>query len=219
MTQIILRENTVDEEILKECQSYAKKCNPLKTDIWLDIGAHIGCFTCLIAPKVNRVIAYEPESKNYAELLENIDVNKLKNVTAINSAVVGNDDVERDFYVYTTNNTGIHSFFKRSDIKDLIPPDCEKPSFVKCENINDIIDAFGVTAIKMDCEGAEVEILRSLTKLSQIRELILEYHPTLASDGKNGNKTLDELIQLLRDNFILFKVEKKEDIAIIHGRQ
>lgn len=45
-----------------------------------DIGAFHGLLTMFFAQKCRRVISYEPNSKNYARLMDNIRVNKLQNV-------------------------------------------------------------------------------------------------------------------------------------------
>jgi len=213
MTQIIVRENSSDDVIIAECRDYNRRCKPDKKDVWMDIGAHIGVFTCLIAPKVKHVYSYEPEPENFGLLKDNIEANGLKNVSAYNSAVVADEQPTHDnFYVYDNTNTGLHSFKQRPNgkVKDTLT--------VSCENINAIIGDCQITGVKMDCEGMEYELLKAIRPeyWKQIRELIFEFHPTLYEDGKAKR---DEIIQLLRDKFILFNVIPKDDVVLIYGRR
>lgn len=60
-----------------------------KGDVFIDVGAHIGKYTILVAKIVGKeglVIAIEPNPENYETLLENIKLNNLKNVIAVNIA-------------------------------------------------------------------------------------------------------------------------------------
>jgi len=52
---------------------------------------------------------------------------------------------------------------------------------VRGVNINEIVDTWHITKIKMDVEGSEVEILEALN-YEPIQEIILEYHFTLIPD-------------------------------------
>jgi hypothetical protein len=59
-------------------------------DVFLDVGANIGIFTILSALVVGekgKVIAFEPETHNFAILERNISVNSLKNVAAFKAAL------------------------------------------------------------------------------------------------------------------------------------
>ena len=61
--------------------------NIKKWSVFLDIGANIGYYSLIASKKVWwewRVIAFEPVKKNYESLLENIEINSIKNVSAFN---------------------------------------------------------------------------------------------------------------------------------------
>ena len=61
----------------------------IKEGVFIDIGANGGMHTIPAALSVGQngeVIAIEPEPKNFSILKENVELNKLKNVTCINTA-------------------------------------------------------------------------------------------------------------------------------------
>jgi len=49
-----------------------------ESDVFVDIGANIGLFSCLIGKKVDRVIAFEPHPDNYSRLQENVERNSIE---------------------------------------------------------------------------------------------------------------------------------------------
>ena len=66
--------------------------NVRKNDVFLDVGAHIGIYTVKLARKVSKVIALEPEPKNYSFLRRNIFINGVNNkVIALPIAASDND--------------------------------------------------------------------------------------------------------------------------------
>ena len=77
---------------------------------------------------------------------------------------------ERVFYLDGANNTGGHS---------LIGAYHSIRTKVKCENINKIVKEYEINKIKLDCEGAEDEILRVMD-FTNIEEIVFEYHFNLA---------------------------------------
>jgi FkbM family methyltransferase len=180
-----LRPETSDKCVIEQSKTYFKHIKPKKTDVWLDIGANIGCFSCLIAPKVKQVIAYEPELDNFSMLVTNIKLNQLKNVQPVMSAIVGKDDTTRTLYAYADGYKSCHSLIRHNPVKGK-----RIKLNVFCENIRSIIGRYGINKIKMDVEGAEKEILNELLRLFPIQkrrgkivyannfldELIFEYH-------------------------------------------
>jgi len=75
----------------------------------IDIGAHIGAYTILVAEKVGKdgkVIAIEPEPKNYEQLLKNIQLNHFENVIPPNIALADQDGFKK---LYLSSWSGSHS--------------------------------------------------------------------------------------------------------------
>ena len=188
-----LRDGTYDEYILHEQPTYFDNIKPKKTDIWLDAGANIGCFSVLLAPKVKEVIAYEPELDNFRILKGHLTLNRLTNVKTIRKAIVGNLDVVREFHIWKGTNKGLHSFFK------FMPDEGLQTVTVACDNINDTIKKYKINKIKMDVEGAEQEILEGMTEWDKIEEMIFEYHYSVLKKRPLTFKS--GLVKMLRKHF------------------
>ncbi len=191
-----IRTGTLDRIIVRnvvKIKEYSKFLHLTKNDVWLDIGGHIGTFAIDIADKVKHVYSFEPNKDNFRLLKKNLKENNIKNVTVFNKALVGNYEKMRELFLDRKGNTGGHSLIKtgefpRSDISEI----------VRCENINDIIKKYKIDKIKLDCEGAEYELIKALDidSLIDINEIIFEYHFNVLGMGK-----YEELLRYLSGIF------------------
>ena len=75
-------------------------------DTVVDIGAHVGVFSIYLAKKYPfiKVFAVEPDPTNFSHLRRNVELNGVKNVTAINKALSG-DGQRRTLYVDPRSRT------------------------------------------------------------------------------------------------------------------
>jgi FkbM family methyltransferase len=127
-------------------------------DIFLDVGAHIGKYTIPMAKIVGEdglVIAIEPDLENYKTLVENIKLNSLKNVIALNIAA-WSEETELKFFIGDTHDLGS---VKRDYGKGHI--------IVKGRDLDTVLNELGVKRvnyIKIDVEGAGLEVLKGLEK-------------------------------------------------------
>lgn len=184
-----IRTDQIDRAVLFEVfrdQTYSRHVTFDKHDVWMDIGGHIGAFSIDIADKVSQVYTYEPVKANFDLLNENIALNGLENVSTLNKAVVGNDDAKRDFYLDGSSNSGGHS---------LIGAQNPTKIQVDCSNINEVLRILKPNKIKLDCEGAEYEILMNMD-FTGIEQIVFEYHFNLL-----GLTKYEELIAHLRKTF------------------
>jgi FkbM family methyltransferase len=150
----------------------------------LDLGANIGVFSVYAATTARgvRIYAYEPMADFYQLLQENIRLNQLGGVVKCFNCAVGSDTGARELFVDGTN------FF----FPTLVAPNgggATHKVHVPCTTLAEILDANRlqrVDLVKMDCEGAEYEILYSTPAryFDQIEEIRLEYH-NLDSDQRN----------------------------------
>ncbi len=196
-----LRGGSTDRFILNEVwlhKSYTPKGFEIKSkDIVVDIGAHAGIFTILASyyAKQGQVYAFEPFKENYNLLLENINLNKIKNIQVFNKAV-SDSSGKLKFYISTSKNKGQNSAYKLGESQKEISVD--KISFKDFLKTIPKIDF-----LKVDCEGAEYEILFSLSKkeLEKIKKISMEFH-------NYGKYTGEDLAKFLHKNNFKIKLVK-----------
>lgn len=171
---IKIRKNSTDLMALINVwllEEYKKpNCDIKSDDIIIDIGAHIGLFTVYASQFCERgkIFAIEPKKENYDLLLVNIKENNLKQVKAYNCAVSQSNTFVK---LYINEDDSGHSLYHLSE------------KYVKVESITlqKILEDSDITncnLLKLDCEGAEYEILKSLPTscFEKIEKIIMEYH-------------------------------------------
>ena len=140
-----------------------------REDTWLDIGGHIGLFAIRMAkqfPKIKKIISYEALPHNVSFALENVKVNSVEGTCEfVQKAIVPNHEPDISFFI--SSDSGKHS---------ILPVKGREVITVPAININDAITSSGATAIKMDVEGAEYELIKSVKDWSPIRLVIVEWH-------------------------------------------
>ena len=137
---------------------------------FLDVGAHLGRYTLRAAKKIGsngKVIAVEPNKDNYAFLVRNIRLNRFDNCLALNIAGY-------------SSNSEVELFFGEDSARHSIKEDFGKGFYrVKARILDDVLKENGIRSvdlIKVDVEGAELEVLKGLnnTLKKQNPKLIIE---------------------------------------------
>ncbi len=163
---------------------------------FVDVGANIGLYTLFAANKVGatgKVVAFEPSSREYEMLEQNIAVNALYNVRAIKRAV-SNRDGEVELLVASLKNSGHNTVGKFGYATAL-----ERTESVAAERLDEIIAREGyerVDVIKMDVEGAELAALQgAMNTLRRLHPaLLVEISDrTLEHQGASSREVLDLL--------------------------
>ncbi|MFX0093624.1 MAG: FkbM family methyltransferase [Candidatus Hodarchaeota archaeon] len=174
-----VRAKTFDKAIINEIwvqNQYTPsgfEINP--SDTVVDIGAHIGVFTIFAAKyaKQGRVYGFEPVPENFALLQENINLNHLQNLTALNKAVTKKKG-SQEMRIYDVN-TGGHSLVFQHHTYNY------KTLTIKTESLESFINENNISRIdflKMDCEGAEYDIFYNCPDsiFNMINKISMEYH-------------------------------------------
>ncbi len=157
----------------------------------IDAGANIGAFTINASSKTRdcNFILVEPEAKNCIDLDKNLKSNNVKDYQIVRKGLWSSDG-EMSFF--TSNRAGEHSLIEN-----------EKNTKVTIEilKLESLFKQFHITApvlLKMDIEGAELEVIRSSIEfLKEQQNLTLLIEALHFVDNK---ETYKELIPLLNDN-------------------
>lgn len=145
---------------------------------FIDIGAHVGYFTLLMAGLVGdsgRVLAFEPATENYKLLVENIKINNFKNVTAIQKAV---SDRTGQAKLYLSGlGSDLHMLCGQES-------DCTENIKVDVVSIDEFLhgETYPADIIKIDVEGGELAVLSGMTetcRYSDNLKLFIEFCPHL----------------------------------------
>lgn len=137
-----------------------------------DIGSYLGLHALFYSAIADQVVAFEPAPRNYARLLDNLSLNGRTNVSTWNAALSDRSTL-LDFMENGISQTGTlltrapHTQgFRRVQVQAYRLDDLHLPR---------------PDLIKIDCEGAEMQVLRGAAEtLRRYRPVVhLEVHPLL----------------------------------------
>lgn len=146
---------------------YDLDVSPVETII--DIGANTGMFVLRAKQRWPnaKIVAFEPEPGNFAMLQKTIKENDLTDVMPYQAAVSGDHD-EVTLYL-SPSNVGGHSTIYETNHKIV----------VQAKTVRDALDHLGgkCDLMKVDCEGAELQIFNSLDRETADRIKAIVYEP------------------------------------------
>lgn len=164
----------------------------------LDIGANAGVFSAFAAAagKDVRVVSFEPSPQTFSQLAKNVEHNGLEERVTYLNCGLGSRDATVELY-RPTDFPGHTSIYE--DCAKDCPPSQIRRELAEIRNAN-LVWTYSpkYDFVKMDCEGAEYEILNTWgSRLSDIRFLTCEYHrgPEKIQEilGKYGFEILETL--------------------------
>jgi len=188
-------------------------------DVILDIGGHIGCFALSAIDRgAGTVLTAEPDRENFRLLSENCaDSIREGKVIAIATAVVRSDSQASDSVLYDgyRMDNGLLNTAAGSTVrgKGILVPAVQFDKLV--DRALDSSGAQDIRLLKLDCEGAEWEILYTTKKLEKIVEIVGEYHNWGASSGKG---IVDLLAFLKAGGFVRVEYSPSEPYPQGHFR-
>lgn len=168
------------------CEKEPETCDWLnrvsgEKEVLYDIGANIGAYSLISASLGSKVYAFEPSPENYATLHENIRINSLNDLVIAMPFVLGSLNKEESFSV-SDNTSGATATFiagnSEKTIKEHLP----------MVRLDFLIENFGIqkpTIMKIDVDGAEVEVLKGATKTlgnKNLRSVLVEVEADLKNE-------------------------------------
>lgn len=149
-------------------------------DVVIDIGANVGMISVYLAKKYPflKIYAFEPVKQNYENLLKNIEINNIKEgiITVENVAIT--EDRRNIDIITPLDNTGGSSFVIERNLNAI---NSNINLNVKSITFDDIFEKYNIDKcklLKIDCEGAEYEILYSASEnnLKKCENMRSEFH-------------------------------------------
>lgn len=177
-------------------QIFQKLVKPGMTVV--DVGAHVGFYTLLAARLVGdngRVYAFEPNPEVYNILVRNIQINGYREI--VRAVPKGVSNKKRTISLYVS--------CERSDEASFYSQESADNKCIEVETVS--LDEFfadegwpKVDLVKIDVEGAEVEVLegmRELTRRNKNLKLIVEFNPKNQMRACGSHTKLFEIVAAL----------------------
>ncbi len=192
----VIHEPSVTKEMVKNLKN---------SKVFVDVGAHLGYFTCL-AGKILQdgvVDAFEVEKNAFALLKKNLEINQLNNVNIHNVAVT---DKKGSIKIpLKSTPSPFFSIAKSGQESDSI--EVETISLDEFYSKKD----YKPDVVKIDVEGAEMQVLQGMKNLLVTRDLVLfiELHGNVLPEFGSSSK---EVINFLIDKgYLLYEFENPHD--------
>ena len=186
--------------------------------ILIDIGGNIGVTSLFFSQKQNirKIYSFEPVKNTYENALINFNLNNdLSSKIELFNYGIGDSD-KKEIFLYDKNvkgNTGIRGAksinYKISETKEKIEVLIKNASTIFSEIIlKNQEDNF---VFKIDCEGAEYEILKNLDENNLIQRVsifMIEWHD-------EGSGILEQI--LVKNNFVVFSRDLESNSGMLHA--
>jgi FkbM family methyltransferase len=189
---------TFKEIFMDECYMAGMERDIAPNSTVIDIGANAGYFTLFAAsvfPQA-KLFSFEPVPVNYALLRRHADLNASKKIICFPQAVAGySGEISLTFDSSDSFTTSATMFSPRKAMQSSLS--------VSCTTLKKIMDENGIAKcelLKMDCEGAEYDILYNCPTeyLRRIDQIAMEVH-----HGERENQNIEALEIFLRQQGFL----------------
>lgn len=191
-------------------EEYKKKGFEIdENDVVIDVGSHVGIFSIYASQfcRNGQIISFEPINDNFRLLQENVKLNKLANVKAFNVAVAGK---KGRIKIYYNDDQAAHTIYGNG----------QNYTEIDAVTLKQILDSNHIERcdlLKLDCEGAEYEILDSLPDeyFRRINRICMEYHPI-----NNGNKRVIELtVRLEKLGYVITTIPYSDGLGLLFAHK
>lgn len=165
-----------------------------KGDVFVDVGANSGYYSLLASNLIGKsglVYSFEPHPETFERLRENIRLNEVDNVKAHNIAISSYDG--KGTLNVSKSSDGLNSL-------KFIPLAAGKIE-IDVRKLDSILSEMTINAIKIDAEGAELDIIQGASELiSRSRGLKIVYE---MDKEETGQKLLDKLSHLGFNSYVV----------------
>ena len=174
---------------------------PSEGDTVVDIGAHMGRYTIPCSKSAGmsgKVVAIEAHPYNFRILQHNLRLNKIKNVSLLNCAVYSNRARLKLYLPDEDLGYTMHHSLMTNYLASKYSNEIERKYIeVEADTLDNLLKARGINEvnwIKIDVEGAELEVLRGAREILSTNtriSILVEIH---------GKDTYGPTMELLKTN-------------------
>jgi FkbM family methyltransferase len=185
---------------------------PSEGDTVVDIGAHMGRYTIPCSKSAGmsgKVVAIEAHPYNFSILQHNLRLNKIKNVILLNCAVYSNRARLKLYLPDEDLGYTMHHSLMTNYLASKYSNEIERKYIeVEADTLDNLLKARGINVvnwIKIDVEGAELEVLRGAREILSTNtriSILVEIH---------GKDTYGPTMELLKTNNFKIEFEKTYD--------
>ena len=185
---------------------------PSEGDTVVDIGAHMGRYTIPCSKSAGmsgKVVAIEAHPYNFRILQHNLRLNKIKNVSLLNCAVYSNRARLKLYLPDEDLGYTMHHSLMTNYLASKYSNEIERKYIeVEADTLDNLLKARGINEvnwIKIDVEGAELEVLRGAREILSTNtriSILVEIH---------GKDTYGPTMELLKTNNFSIEFEKTYD--------
>jgi len=185
-----------EPEVTREFYELAKK-----SDVVLDVGAHIGFFSVLaaiVSPR-SSVYAFEPLPRVYERLERNVGLNRLTNVHCF-CAAVGEQDGTQEFY-FPNEHAPVSSSLRSDMLLATLGEEIVRHVNVQVTTLDSVVETNKlekVDLIKLDTERTEHDVLAGSAQILQ------RFRPNIICEVWPDADNIQQLENLLSPHGYLF---------------
>lgn len=184
--------------------------------IVVDVGANLGSFSLLAARVAGHVYAFEPGPREYELLRRNLERNRIGNVTAVAAAIGGADGT---CVLHLGRESALNTVRA-----DRVRGSAEGSVTVRQMSLKSVFEAFGIERcdlLKLDCEGAEYDILYSAPPalLDRIDRITMEYHVAPTEDKRTTADGLGEYLERRGFDIVLYEDFVGHDCGMMRAQR
>ncbi len=178
------------------------------SDTIIDIGAHIGSETILLASKLGKkgkIFSFEPTPSTFAELQQNISINTFSSQVYLEQLVVSRSNSIAKFYLGETSET--NSLGEDPNAKSITLQCVTLDRYALKKHIKHI------NLLKVDVEGFESDIMQGARKLLQNHQIdcmVIEINSRGSTIDAKNHHLINDLTN--RYNYDLYLVNESQQL-------
>ena len=173
-------------------------------DTFMDVGSSVGLLSFIasnIVRETGQVFSFEPEESSFKHLVDNISINKSKNIKPFNVGLGNENQVIRIY-----KNRGCPSMVKEEETKLV-----ENVKIVKLDELIESENIKKVKLIKIDVEGFELEVLKGAKNLLDTFDapiICIEYFPNRKIFSGESSEVLKYILNVNTYSLFILKETK-----------